>query len=98
MFRRLSILLAACALLLVSTAYVSHLHKQDLKAGSGGAQDHCELCLQVDRVAGPAPAPAVAEPYAHYRVSVVRADAPGHVPLSLQRAQQPRAPPRSQTA
>ena len=34
MFRRLSILLAACALLLVSTAYVSHLHKQDLKAGS----------------------------------------------------------------
>ncbi len=97
MFRRLSILLAACALLLVSTAYVSHLHKQDLKAG-GGVQDHCELCLQVDRVAGSVAAPTVAEPFSHYRLGVVLVDARGHFPLRLQRAQQPRAPPRSPTA
>ena len=98
MFRRLSILLAACALLLVSTAYVSHLHQQDLKAGSGGAQDHCELCLQVDRVAGSVAAPVAAKPFSPYRLGVVRVDPQGHFPLSLQRAQQPRAPPDSPSA
>ena len=89
--RRLSILLAAFAVLVMSTAYVSHLHKQELT--DRGSADHCELCLQLGRAAGPAPAPSLIAQGATYCIGVILAGVHAVLSLKLDRAQQARAPP-----
>ena len=92
-FRRLSILLAAFAVLVMSTAYVSHLHRQDLQADRGGAADHCELCLQMGRTAGPTASPSLVSQGTSYCIGVVLAGVHVILSFSLERAQQARAPP-----
>jgi hypothetical protein len=91
-FRRLSILLAAFAVLVMSTAYVAHLHKQELLADRGGA-DHCELCLQIGRTAGPSPLPSLIAQGTTYCIGVISAGVHVVLSLKLDRAQQARAPP-----
>ena len=50
--RRSLLLLTALVLLLGSTAYLAHQHRSDVQMGQAAA-DHCELCLQWQRVSGP---------------------------------------------
>jgi len=50
--RRTLLLLTALAMLLGSTALLSHQHRSDMQMGQAAA-DHCELCLQWQRVSGP---------------------------------------------
>ena len=54
--RRTLLLLTALAMLLGSTALLSHQHRSDVQMGQAAA-DHCELCLQWQRVSGPAVLP-----------------------------------------
>jgi hypothetical protein len=89
------VLFAALAVLLASTAYVSHLHKPEAQTGSGGQADHCELCLQLDRVAGAVPSPTEVVHGVTYTVGVIIAGAQLNFSVSVDRAQQARAPPRS---
>jgi hypothetical protein len=92
--RRLSLLLAALAVLVMSTAYVAHRHKQDL-ANDAPTADHCELCLQVGRSAGPlVVTPAVVGASPGWTLWFAVTGLLAVLPQALRRAQQARAPPR----
>jgi hypothetical protein len=93
-FRRISVVLAALALLVVSTGFLAHLHKPDAQTG-GAYQDHCDLCLQFDRVAGAAPSPVEVAQGVRYSIAVVIAGAEFALSFSFDRAHPARAPPRS---
>lgn len=94
LLRQLAILIAALAVLVMSTAYVAHRHQQDL-ANDAPTADHCELCLQVGRGAGPvAVAPAVVTAASGWTLWLVVAGILTVLPRALRRAQQARAPPR----
>jgi hypothetical protein len=89
--RQLTALFAVLALLLASTAYVSHLHSGD--AGDHNIGGHCDLCLQFAGAAGtPTPvtvilrtrhivarvalAPRADDPASHYQSRSHRSRAP----------------------
>ena len=95
LLRRLPVLLAALAVLVMSTAYAAHRHKQEL-ASEGQTTEHCELCLQVGRGAAPvAAAPALlvaALGWAAWVLVVTGRSLVLSSPAS--RAQRARAPPR----
>jgi hypothetical protein len=54
--RRTLLLLTALAMLLGSTAFLAHQHRSDVQMGQAAAEQ-CELCLQWQRVSGPAVLP-----------------------------------------
>ena len=60
-FKSLVCSLLAVALLIATSQYLAHFHVSDK---SHGAQEHCALCIQFDRLPAP-PAPQV-EPVAYF--------------------------------
>jgi hypothetical protein len=94
LLRRFSIVLAALAVLVMSTAYAAHRHKQDL-ANEGTAAEHCELCLQVGRGTGPvAVEPTLVAEAVGWILVLAVAYRPLRLPQPLRRYNPARAPPR----
>jgi|SRR5688572_2604303 len=76
--------LLALALLLASSQYLAHFHipRADVAASAAvhleqgqdhGAQEHCSLCLQFDRLPAPPAAQLIAAPY-FFEVATVEAE------------------------
>jgi hypothetical protein len=97
--------LLALALLLASSQYLAHFHIPRMDAAASvaahqdtgedhGAQEHCSLCLQFDRL--PAPPTAAHSPVAHYfEVATVEAQRLERLALDLPQLWPPsRGPPR----
>ena len=92
LLRRTLLLLTALAMLASSTAYAAHQHRSDVQMGQVSAE-HCDLCLQWQRVAGPtviAPQDSPAPAYRRLAAPQGQPQVQGRTP---RRAHAPRGPP-----
>ena len=97
--------LLALALLLASSQYLAHFHipRADVAANVAvhldqgpdhGAQEHCSLCLQFDRLPAPPAAQLVPAPY-YFEVATLEAERLERLALDLPYLWPPsRGPPR----